>query len=378
MHTEENYSTVGLFLFYFIFNAVLFRVLERISYEKIKYKLNSVGRNLSLYKKWGVVLFCTMYMLLMYVPLHKGVPIFSGVDRAQFYAGQSGMFKFLIQYKEFAALLIGILISLKDRRITKFSYILFSLYILNLFLTGNKFSSIYFSVILALTPNLESIVKSYSGKSVRRKFKPLFVGIVFFCIFSYIFVSHVLTYYSFLGSNYDILTQYLLPRIFASQSELWWASWYDFMQGNILSYEQFYKEISSFIVHVDAYDTGMYFLMLHHGGEKAYGFIQWGFVYTGGYPAILLYMMPLSVAYFLQIPLSRIFSLIFKFFSESIGRVELVKMFLYFEILRGFFSMYFMGNIDAFLNKRRIFFVLILMFLYFRKMIVNRNLNSPT
>ncbi|MFP8487471.1 DUF6418 domain-containing protein [Gracilimonas sp. Q87] len=313
-----------------------------------------------------LVFFLVFYVMYLYlVIIRDGIPVFNQLERSKFALNYSGTLAGLLyKYKTFIALLLGISYKINNSSKRTISLGLIVAYLIYLFLTGNKFSSIFYSTILILIPNVHLIIFLYKNYKVKDNINQIIIILLILLITIYIFFNHIFTYYSFLGSNLDILNEYLIPRFFASQSEVWWSSWNDFYTGRIDSYNQLLVEIKNFLFGGDPNQIGMSFLMLEHG-HNALEYINSGRVYTGGYPAILLYMMPLILGFLLQIPLALIFGVIIRYFIKCIYKVYLFRLWLIFDLLSGFQSMYLMGDISSLLSKRKLAILILLIIIEF-------------
>jgi len=298
------------------------------------------------------------------IPLFRfGIPILSSVNRAEYYTSISGgLYGFVYRFHYVIPFLIGRVISMEHQ--SKYNFrkkmilLLLFTYFFFLFLVGNKFSDIFFGLICFL------ISSDYSKDilfRVTRDYKQLllisFYTLIVILVFSYIIYNQVTRYYS-PGS---FMNDYFIPRVLKSQSSLWWASWNEAISTNLNLKEGLFRELTNiFSKYEDRYKVGHLFLMVHHGGYKAFLVSLTGFVYTGGYPAILLYIFPIPIVLLFQIPLAYIFSKLMYQLKKSIIQINLFSFAISLQFFLTFFSFYWMGNIHAFFSKRNFVLLLIL------------------
>ena len=155
----------------------------------------------------------------------------------------------------------------------------------------------------------------------------------------------------------------IFSRIFLFQGHLFWSAFQDSM--SLINYDHYQKELSVILqtASVEPDQLGMKFLMYQALGETAYIYIDRGFLFTMGFPAILLYMMSYQAIFltmsFLGFLLGAIIS-VWKYFVVS---KSLIYQLIALSIFSPFVTMLFTGNLFIFFSFTMVIKLIVVIFL---------------
>lgn len=352
-HTFNSYATSALGLFYIAFSLGL------LAYDRLfKFEIESF-RTLRLSSLSPLSFFGIFFLgLLLLYEFYVGVqsPELFLTDRSDS-SSRSGLLNFLISFPWFLPALLSILRFITAS--TRLIDIFFVLYVSVLVLSGNKFSGILEAFVFYLVPVLWLKNENINFYNLFSKKIILYFFIVFFLLAILIYLN-----YSDVTSVGELtILDLIFSRIFLFQGHLFWSAFQDSM--SLINYDHYQKELSVILqtASVEPDQLGMKFLMYQALGETAYIYIDRGFLFTMGFPAILLYMMSYHAIFltmsFLGFLLGAIIS-VWKYFVVS---KSLIYQLIALSIFSPFVTMLFTGNLFIFFSFTMVIKLIVVIFL---------------
>lgn len=359
--TNENLSFITLLFLQFIFDITLIKVLLKSTTFIINKKNNSSAKIHIALKVISVVL-----IVMFFIEVLKVSQINYFLSRAEYKTILTGTISgLIIENAAVLAAILGFASSKfeKEKLFTK--VILVStivLFYVCFIILGNKFSIfILITTIFLMTNNYfyKKIFEIWKSKSYS---KLLIWGFVIFVPFMLWSISYFSERYFHI--NVGSMGDYLVGRIFRSQGDTFWLSWDEVLAGRIDYLQHLGTELNAIIFHnVNDYDLGLKYLMIHYGGSSAINFINTGFVYTGGFPAILFHIFPFYIVPFFMIFSGYILAKVMVYFKLFTNSNIIIGTLLLTVLWNGVNSFIMMGNLNALFSIRDIISFLLIFIL---------------
>jgi len=360
--TETTSATARLAGFYIVFNlGFLFmaRLLSRRHLSRIDYAFSTHPLQLGHFKFAAYASITLIGLYLIYTFITDGIPLFTGVNRLEYFEQAGALERRLIIYASPIAFLLGYY----RRKSGLFSTngLIISAFILFAILVGNKFSLLITLLVAYFTP-------VYIRYLADHRDQRLFTGRRILGLMAVIGILIMLAF----GAYYHVLKNsshaynLLVNRIFAFQGQMWWAVDNDVSAGGRYDKDHWRVELDNILSPGDTREgeAGMKYLMVKVlGADKAYDIFEAGYLYTHTYPAILIATFPPAVAIFIQFLAGMIFFAILYYLYYSIIYYHTVRAFITLLIVVPYLGTLFSGNFATFLTFGMIikFAVLILL-----------------
>ena len=333
-YTETTLATCRLALFYIVFNLGFFLVAAYLVRRPLARRDYFVGtRDLRLGNLKVTAYFLGLVLLgyIAYSFSVSGIPIFEGIQRIMFIRSTGPVQRFLFNDGAYIAFALGYFRHLRG----KFSVngILLTLMLLNLVLTGNKFSALIRLLVAYYTAVfVKSWIANPSMKIWRMRY--LVIGVVVVTVL----LAGAFASYSIMPSGQDA-GKFLFERVMALQGHLWWASDNTLFALGRFDSNHWQAEWAA-IVHlgdVPEGSVGMKYVMVQAiGADRAFTIFDTGFRYTMAYPAILVLTFPYPVALILQLMAGGLLGLLLYYLHYSLVYRHFVRALLALNIILRF------------------------------------------
>jgi hypothetical protein len=347
--TETTYGTARLAGFYIVFNlGFLFmaRLLARHPLARVDYHFSRETLRLGHIK---LSIYAAIFLIaayLIYTLATEGIPIFSGVNRLQYFEQAGALERRLIIYVSPIAFLLGYFRRRRGR--LSVNGLIIAAFILFAILVGNKFSLLVTMLISYFTPVSIRYVNEHRGRPLftRRRLSALAGAVLFFILLSFVAYFHVLNDAS---QAYHLLVN----RIFAFQGQMWWAVDHDISAHGRYDSEHWLVEMDNVLAprQTPEGQVGMKYLMVKVlGPERAFGIFSRGYLFTHTYPAILIATFPAGVAIFIQFLAGMIFLMILYYLYYSVIYRHAVRALITILVVIPYLGMIFSGNFATFMT----------------------------
>ncbi len=362
--TEPTYATARLAGFYLVFNlGFLFmaRLLARHPLARVDYHFSRGTLQLGHIKFsiYAAIFLTAAY--LIYTLITEGIPIFSGINRLQYFEQAGALERRLIIYVSPIAFLLGYF----QRRRGRLSVngLIIAAFILFAILVGNKFSLLVTMLISYFTPVSIRYINEHRGRPLftRRRLTGLAGVVLFFVLLSFVAYFHVLNDAS---QAYHLLVN----RIFAFQGQMWWAVDHDISAHGRYDNGHWLVEMNNVIAPSETGEgqVGMKYLMVKVlGPERAFGIFSRGYLFTQTYPAILVATFPTGIAIFIQFLAGMLFLTILYYLYYSIIYRHALRSLIIMMVFLPYAATLSGGNFSTFFTPGMAFKIMILLMLEF-------------
>lgn len=288
----ETYSASMLLVY-----LLLFFIASKIVFTKARtYKIVSLLKNYSHYeyKIFGFDFFTLLslsllvFLIAIFLNLFSTpIPLFSGLDRVTYFRSYSGILLLtMMKLINIIGLLLGVLYvyskgHIFNRRVVLFSFFLF---LIILFMIGNKFSTPLRFILFFMLPIAILYTNSSALTNIKKK------NIFFFLTGVIVFIIITLTYIKMHFGD-RLLFEYLEERLLISQAQLWWDFYNQYFYLN-WSIENFYHAYNNtFVEPLYKFKGNQFLLYLMDQtieAKQLFHRMENGYLYTGAYPAFLV------------------------------------------------------------------------------------------
>jgi len=319
-YTHPSYATTLLVFFYIVFNLGIrfgFRLkiksLIRIEYHLFKnISITNIATISALFL--SIIIFFDLVLNLT----NSSTSIFSRIDRNLLLENANYLAYLLNNFGFILAFLLGYLRPIR-RGFCPNDFFL-AILILHFLYMGHKFSSPILMFTCYFAPILSRIIflnKLNSNFTIR----------LYFYVFALLFIFASITIHHYLESTIDLndFNEVFFNRIFGFQGHVWWAVNQDnFIMDSSHWIAELNGIISTSSVTSDSY--GIKYLMLRIlGYDIANPIFDRGYLYTMGYPAILLVSFPLLLGLFFQFILGTFTFFIINYIYLSVNYNHLLR-----------------------------------------------------
>jgi len=342
-YTHPSYATTLLVIFYVIFNlGVRFGLsLEIKSLIPIEYRLfNNIS--LANFAYISAFLLSTIILFDLLLNLtYSSTFISSRFDRVLLIENANYLASLLNSYGFILAFILGYLRPIKRGLFSNDFFL--AILIVHFFYMGHKFSSPLLLLCCYFAPILSRIIFVNNLHS-------LFTLRSFFYFLIPLLIFGLITIHHYLESTIDMDDFYnvFFNRIFGFQGHVWWAVNQD---NFIIDTSHWVAEINGIISPsvLSADSFGMKYLMISIlGYDFANVLFDRGYLYTMGYPAILLVSFPLLLSLFFQFFFGIFTFFIINYIYLAINHNHLVRSLVALLVYIPLISMLFSGNLGTF------------------------------
>jgi hypothetical protein len=281
--------------------------------------------------------------------LNNGIPLLSGIDRAQYATNILNTPIFNIFYKNYLVMcfFLGILISRSIKKGYRkpiiISQVLFVL-ILTL-LEGNKFSRFLDIVsILCIAPVFLGVFERIKSKILIRLSTLIVISLIL------IFYMQSKIFESILSVGSGSLFGYIFDRILVLQGAIWWKSFNIVVSHGSYNFTHLQNEIKNIFESINGY-TGLKYLMEITAGGNYVNKILVGeskFLLSGASPAIYLVSFGPFFYWLVIMSIAYIYSYLIYFLKILIVKENLLILFFFITFFQTFQNFYVSGNFEAF------------------------------
>jgi hypothetical protein len=286
----------------------------------------------------------------------NGIPILSGLNRLQYYQEANALEKYLLIYGPMIAFALGFYARKRRRR--SINGVIMAMFMLFVFLIGNKFS---LPIILAVCYFTPVFVRYLANHSHIRLFTWRRVALLGTVLSLLIMISFGAYVYALGDASHSY--NLLVNRIFAFQGQMWWAVDYDVSLNGRYDPDHWRAELNGILHpdHIRDGDVGMKYLMVKVlGPEKAYTIFNRGYLYTHTYPAILIATFPYGLAAVIQFFAGMIFLFMLYYLYYSILYRHFIRAVFAMLVFTPYLVTLFSGNIAVVLTPALLLKVVIL------------------
>jgi hypothetical protein len=333
-YTETTLATSRLALFYIVFNLGFFLVASCLTHRPLVRRDYYMGtRDLRLGNLKVTAYFLGLVLIghIAYSFSVGGIPILEGIQRIMFIRSAGPVQLFLLSYGAYIAFTLGYFRRLRG----KFSVngVLLALMLLNLVLTGNKFSALIRLLVAYYTAVfVKSWIANPSMKIWRLRY--LVIGVVVVTVL----LAGAFASYCLMPSVQDA-GKLLFERVMALQGHLWWVSDHALFALDRFDSNHWQAEWAA-IVHlgdVPEGSVGMKYVMVQAiGADRAFTIFETGYRYTMAYPAILVLTFSYPVALILQFLAGGLLGLLLYYLHYSLVYRHFVRALLALNIILRF------------------------------------------
>jgi len=227
---------------------------------------------------------------------------------------------------------------------------------------GNKFSPLYFNLLLFFIPFLTTLKLRLD----RRKFKNILLTILLGSAFLIGVINLSMKEYSITQGS-ENASEFVLYRILGLQGHVWWGT--DYLENNLNEIDKKNNLINEFDVislsNDGLYTSGLNSLMLFISPQIGAAYIENGVSFTMGFPAILIYTLNTFELCITLILMGMFLGLFVRTLHYYISRNKFFPMILLgYVYIYGIMQFFTMGRTYALFNER-IYFTLVLFFCYY-------------
>lgn len=315
-----------------------------------------------------VVVSMTLYVVLLFADLVRAgvVPLFAGIERFVYTAEYGGFVHWaLMRYGSFLAFYLGLFYAMgilsrgkPDRRFLALLVVVF----VYLLLVGHRFSAFYSYGTFFLIPLgacalgrtsvgskvvLNALPKRVVASSRRVKLDRVVLLALAATLISFgSFRSLLYTR----GYDVDAALQALRHRVLVQQGELWWATYERVIVRD--EYDPAHALAGIFFEPMvdPSRNTTIPYLMVQEIGDRAFGTLEEGLSYTGGYPEILFELLGPMVAFVGIIVLGYVTGVQLRALIRAILGRRLLRVFLIFYVLYPFLLFHVSGMLNFLVN----------------------------
>ncbi len=347
--TETTLATSRLAGFYIIFNLgflVMARLLAGRDLARIDYAFSCQTLQLGHFKFFIYAAAVIVIFYLTYTMVTDGIPIFSGLNRLEYFQQAN----FLEQKLLFYAPPIAFVLGYYRRKRGRFSInsLIMAAFTLFAILVGNKFSLLVAMLIYYFLPIYVRYLADHPDLRLFSWRQVLAMGTV-------TGVLLMLSFGIYFNIFKDVSHSYnlLVNRVFAFQGQMWWAVDHDVSLNGRYDDDHWQVELNNIISGGDtpAGEVGMRYIMVKTlGPEKAYEIFDRGYLYTHTYPAILIATFPYGVAVAIQFLAGMLFFTLLYYFYYSIRYRHALRAIIAMLIIIPFVATLFSGNFTILLT----------------------------
>ncbi|AYH32752.1 DUF6418 domain-containing protein [Pectobacterium parmentieri] len=340
---------------YLAFFTLHFACLSFNFFKKINYSLVPLGGSVAFFERSFItIIYLCMVGVLFFIGVIYGHPNDYGVDRFYYWNniapkwGQS-----LIYFIQICFIFLGRLFAMTKRKI--YVFMLF-LGLLSFYMTGDKFTGIFNSIVLFFIPVFILSKKILSEIIFDKKFMML-VGSLFFSLLVVTYFSYLFIYSGDGGKAIEMIS----VRLFL-QAQMWWAldSVSNLFSKDInIIWQNFFGFFN------EPEQSGIYFLMKQVAPVNVfYTMFEEGVAFTMAYPSNLIYFFGISFSPLAALGCGIIIGVILSILYRTVvgGSAILLPMVtvLYYSVVQAFL----MGNTSHFASVRFLLaFSLVLFFI---------------
>lgn len=360
--TEPTHATARLAIFFIVFNLGFFctariignRKLARVDYSFSKETL-FLG-HLKFYVYTAVVLF-VLYAL--YSLITKGIPVLSGMDRYALFQQFTPLQKKVVIYGTLISFLLGYFRVKRGR--FSVNGLLMAFFVIYAISHGHKFSFLILIFATYFVPIYTRYLAQHSNLRLftRRQILTATAIVVLLGIF-------VFGNYQFNRGDYSFAYNYMRNRILAFQGEIWWAVDNDIQKHGRYDADHLQTEWQSIVSpeKTEEGSVGLKYLMVKViGPEKAFPIFEKGYLYTDGYPAILIATFPYLLALVVQFFAGAFFLILLYYLYYSILYQHSIRAIVTLVIILPYLAMILGGNFGTFFTTGMLFKMLFLLVL---------------
>ena len=364
----ETYSSSTLLiylLFFFIASKTIFTKVRvnKISllsekYSSIRYELFGFDFFTLLSLSLFIFLFVT-FLNLFTTP----IPIFSGLDRVTYFRSYGGLLlSTIVKLTNIIGLLLGVLYVYSkghpfNRRVVLISFFLF---LVILFMIGNKFSTPLRFILFFVLP----IAILYTNRSI---FTDIKVKNILFILVGIVgFITITLAY---INMNFGdrILLRYLEDRVMVAQGQLWWDFYDQYFYFNWSINDFYHAYNNTFIEPLYGFQGNKFLLYLMDqivSAKQLFNRIDNGYLYTGAYPAFLVvWLSPIGsllMHFLLALTYSHVLYIFFVFMAKRYFFTSIMLGYLVISIIFIFVTSDF-GHLSVYIAKLLLIFMAYIM-----------------
>ena len=360
--TETTSATAKLAAFYFVFNLgflAMARMLYRRPLARVDYAFSRQTLQIG-HLKFSVYAAITVVVLyIVYSFVTEGIPIFSGLNRLEYFEQAGFLEQKLIFYASPIAFILGYYRRKRGR--LSVNGLIIAAFLLFAILVGNKFSLLVTLLVSYFLPVYIRYLADHPGLR-------LFTWRQVMTMATVAAILVLLTFGAYLKIFKDVSQSYnlLVDRVFAFQGQMWWGVDYDVSHHGRYDDSHWQVELDNILTPADTRrgEVGMQYLMVKVlGPEKAFEIFERGYLYTHTYPAILIATFPLWIALMIQFMAGMLFFIILHYLYYSILYRHTFRSLISMLVIFPYLGMIFSGNFTVFLTLGMVIKIAILIIL---------------
>lgn len=360
------YSSESLGTTFLIFSNIFIFYIIYKNINKIIPTTNYLKLNINKYVIEGLYIIIVIYLVLVFSYMFiNGIPILIGIDRAQFFENMNKIhiISFFMSYFSLINIFCGIgyvYLYNRKKRLNKFIF-LFFLIILFLVLSGNKFSSLFLATVYFLTP----ILLLANNTVITKKNIVLLVSVFILFIASAIYLHY--RNYSYISSiGKGVLGSYLFQRIFVFQGGIWHRIYEVIIENGNFIISHIITELKAILGFNTKQYTGLKYLMeISAEGDFIYDIIEGDYLYTGGFPAILLATFNWVFFFPVLYLIVKLYLFIIKILYRCLKSKNIVIIYLSITLYVNFNSLLTSGDFSSFFTINNFIKYSIIMLIYY-------------
>lgn len=345
--STQSFATSGLVVCNIFFFEGIFSYLRSSNYLEIPSNLEglSTPREIQL-----LDILNNLLILLLFSSFYfTGIPLLSGMDRAEYWELVSGIPGLNVVMGNYLLIsfLVGLGFGLKRYYGKKgyWSIVQISTIIIFFILAGNKFSALF--AILTNFLISPTFLGAFKSVSFKRLIKYALLALTFFFV-TVLIQSNTYSLSSDAYGKYKIFS-YLFQRVFVLQGEIWWKTFQDVIVGSQFDPSHFLVEVKAIFNNDQNSFTGLKYLMVKSAnGNFIYEILKGNYLYTGAFPAIIIATFPKVLVLPVLFVLGRLLAILLMFFKKLHFQRSYIRLYLVFVLLSTYLSMILGGAFSKF------------------------------
>jgi hypothetical protein len=350
-YTETTLATTRLALFFVLFNVGFLLMGALISNRPLRRRLLPMKRAPRPYGHFRVIVYTAVALMIagiLYGFGQGGIPLFADVHRIEYLEQANPIERFLHVYGHVLAFILGFFHDFR-RRISPQLMGLIALILFSLF-TGNKFSAILATVVPFLTAvYIRKVAQGWMGQLLR--LRTIAIAGTTIIVFTGLAFG---TYLKGTG-NTRAAAAILVSRVVANQGQMWWATDHQLLESDGFERGHWSAELKAIVAQgdVDPASYGMRYLMLQIlGPQRAFPIFDQGYLYTMGFPAILVASFPYWLAMMAQVIAGMVFFVLLYYLYYAVLYRHLFRSIAALILTFYYLSMTLHGDFILFFNWR--------------------------
>ncbi|MEW5796968.1 MAG: DUF6418 domain-containing protein, partial [Candidatus Zixiibacteriota bacterium] len=322
-YTGTTFATSRLALFFIVFNVGFYltgsflanRPLVRRDYTLVAKDLRLGSLKVTAY---FLALVLIGYVVFSYYV--GGIPILQGMQRIIFLREAGPVQHFLLSYGAYIALALGYFRRPRGR--FSVNGFLLVLMLLNLVLTGHKFSALIRLLVAYYTA---VFARRWAENPSMKIWRARYIAVA--AAGAVVLLAGAYASYTLMPSVKDA-GKLLFDRVLALQGHLWWASDHNLFAHDRFDSDHWQAEWGAIVRlgQVPEGTAGMKYVMIQAiGADKAFPVFETGYRYTMAYPAILVLTFKYPVALALQFMAGCLLALLLYYLHYTLKYRHLIR-----------------------------------------------------